>query len=352
MTTALRDDADIRNFKRRIRISAFPLAAVIASSAPAAADAAAIDAIIYTCDACATYSDLLTYLINTNNGMSELGDGIIPGFPSGLYAIPGQTKLLVMAKRAPLSFYFDYTATRVKVPYVSAYYYRYNFTPTAAHPANDDGAISQDFRIFQAQRATGLPADVTLPKQNFQLETMGYNYALDLPWLVAKEVSFVIFRMGVPGFRTLPGIFNWKFLPSVSMTYKGKYYVLYEGETIEVKLFDGTKVELMVVVESSWATLGYLRVTKVTPPPAVGSPTSLIPLPSIVPSPGRSAGQVSSLNPLTFLYDSTSLSIWVSGYAPLATAQTPSLTIIQYDPANQTIPMSVFTYTYDGSSYY
>ena len=341
MNTTLIDRANSRRILQCIRIPAIPLVAAAAYCTPAAA--ATIDTIVYTCDTCATYADLLYYLKSSNNNNSTLGNGVIPGFASGYYAIQGQTKLMVIAKRAPLSFNFNYTATRVAVPYISAYYYTYTFTPTTAQPATDDGAIAQDFVLFKALRATGLP-DIKLPPTNPQGETMDYQFALNQDISLTNYISYILFTMqGPPTLRTMPGLLNWKYLPSVAMTYKGKYYVLYEGDTLEVKLDDGTKVELTVTTGTAPGTPGYLKVKNVTPPPSVTSPTSSAPAPSTPPSSGYAFSQLSSLNPITYLYDNTSLWTWMKDALP-SRPLTPSITIIQYDTANPTVPISVYTY--------
>jgi len=335
---------------RKIRIPAIPLIAVVGYWAPA--EAATIDTVVYTCDSCATYNDLLSYLNRWVANNNTLGYGVIPGFASDYYAIPGQTKLLVIAKQAPISFFFNYTATRVAVPMISAYYYKYTFSPLTALPATDDGAMAQDFALFKAKRATGLPT-IKLPSTNPQGETMNHQFALNQELSLTNYISYVLFTAQSPlAFRTLPGLINKKYFPSISISYKGKYYVLYEGETLEVTLFDGTKVELTVTIGTNGGTPGYLTIKKVTPPPSVSSPTSLAPAPSTPPNPGNSGAQVSSLNPVTMLYDNSSLWAWMKDAAVPSKPPMPSLTIIQYDTADPTVPTSVTVYTYDSSDLY
>lgn len=335
---------------QRIRTPAIPLIAAVSYCAPTAA--ATIDTIVYTCDTCTSYNDLLYYLSRSVANTNTLGYGIIPGFASGYYAIPGQTKLLVIAKQAPISFIFNYTATRVAVPFISAYYYTYTFAPATALPATDDGAIAQDFVLFKAKRATGLP-NIKLPPTNPQGETMDHQFAVNQDVSLTNYISHNLFTLQSPlAFRTLPGLINKKSLPSVSITYKGKYYVLYEGETLEVSLFDGTKVELTVTTGTALWTTGYLKVKKVTPPPSVSSPTSSAPGPSTPPTPGNSVAQLSSLNPVTYLFDNSSMWAWMKDAAPPSKPLMPSLTIIQYDTSDPTIPTSVTVYTYDSFDLY
>lgn len=292
-------------------------AALMLSSQAYSQTTAAVPAIFYKCDTCASYADIVKYLGTI--GGNSLGDGIVPGYSYPYKAIPGITKIVVTSTNAPITFAFNYSATKKSTySYLNIYYYIYTFTPNSNYPATDSGALQFDTHLFGVQRATGL-GTVEAPAVDLNGRPVDYIYVTTFYEDLQKLVSYNLFTASGPAtIRTLPGIFNWKLLPSIAVWYKGKHYILYDGTILKVKLADGTIVEMKVLVGRFGATTGFLDVIKVTPPP--GQPISQT-APSV-------SITFSGLNPDTLQYDNV---YKIRSWTDWNSLRTGTLTIIQSD---------------------
>ena len=278
-----------------------PTLVAVFVSGGAAAQTIPISAIHYKCDTCATYADLLAYALG-NVGTTQLGQGIAPGYSYPYIAVPGQTKILVSAAKAPISFAFNYTATkRMTYSYLNIYYYTFTFTPAnIGFAATDDGALQLDTRIYGPLRASGIP-EVKAPANDYHGLPVNQSYVTDYAEVFQNLISYnVLISVGGLKVRTLPGLMNWKIYPSIAVTYEGKYYVLFEGESLKVKLNDGTVVEMQVTAGTFGFTVGYLKVIKVTPPPTA---------PSISPMPSVSIS-LPAVNPIDLSYNTPAYVIY------------------------------------------
>lgn len=133
--------------------------------------------------------------------------------------------------------------------------------------------------LLRTSRSTRTSEPRVLPRIKLPgTDAGGNSLNKDTPHeLIQAYISYNLFTMiGGPMVRTMPGLLNWKLLPSLAVKYQGKYYVIYELESIEIELTDGSKVEVTVTTGAAGATVGYLVVKKIKPPPAT-APNTVIP---------------------------------------------------------------------------
>lgn len=302
---------------------AFPFFAAV-SSAPVVYAQTPIASVTTLCDTCVTYQDLAAHALRV---APSIGVGVKPqGFPTGYVSQPGYTKILVTSKKAPISFAFDYSATKGTIgSFLSQVtYYTYAVTPISGFPATTGGAVSQDRELYKASRVSGLPV-VELPARDSAGTSLSLTDTSSVDSL-QRYISANVLPL-VPGSisqRTLPGMLNWSLLPSIKVVYQGKTYTLYDGDSFVVKDVHGTTAEFKVQVSSALLTVGYavMKTETVKPGPNTSSTAP-------TPAPGSfSTGSLNALNPATLTFDGSVLIINVNPTLPV---RTPSVTIYQWN---------------------